>query len=293
VRAIEGRPGSLIALACAAALCLPLRALRLRSLAAYRSGQHYEDVYYLPSPAALGVLSLGFRQALADLLWCKSLVYFGDEVLHNGQVQYVFQYTDAVLALDPDFQRPYGWIATAALYRPARPSIKDGLRAAEYLERALKRWPNDGELHWDYGSLLRFELAPLEQDPLKKHALLERAAPHLELAARLGAGPPWLALNSAELLEKLGRTEQAIRHLQDMRAATHDADLQREIDQKLQHLQVRSYQEAMRTADEEFERVRLQSYPYLSEGLFFWLGAKQPAHAYEAFVTGGFASDDE
>ncbi|HEY6879854.1 MAG TPA: hypothetical protein VI299_17620 [Polyangiales bacterium] len=291
MRSVHRSRSIFVALACVA-LCYPLRALRLQAVDAYRGALHYEDVYYLPSPSTLAVLSLGFHAALADLLWCKSLVYFGEEVLHRGEVQYVFQYTDAVLALDPDFQRPYSWIATAALYRPAKVTIDDGMRAAAYLERAVKRWPKDGELRWDYGSLLRFELAPLEKDPVKKRRLLELAAPQLELATRLGAGPPWLALNSAELLNKLGRSEQAIRQLEEMRAATRDPDLQREIDNKLQQLQVRTYVEAMRTAEGQFEREHAHSYPYLSDGLFFWVGSRPANDAYDSFISAGFAAPE-
>jgi len=195
-----------------AAACWLTREVRLRAFSQHQAGQRYEDLYYLPAHDWLPVLSLGYRQALADLIWCRSLVYFGEDIGQSGKVKYVFEYTDAILALDPDFRPAYRWISTAAIYRPVALDIEQGLRAADYLKRALARWPDDWELHWDYGSLLRFELAPLETNPARKRQLLERAAPHIRAAALHGAGPPWLALNSVELLNKLGHLEQAIRH---------------------------------------------------------------------------------
>lgn len=273
------------------ALALGVRTLRLAAFAQHKAGQHYEDAYYLPNAAWLPVLSLGFRQALADLIWCKSLIYFGEELGHRGQVQYVFAYTDAVLALDPDFRSAYVWVATAAIYRPVAVSLENGLRAARYLERATQRWPNDGQLQWDYGSLLRFELAPLEPDRAKKRALLERAAPHLEAAARLGAGPPWLALNNAELLNKLGRTEQAIHQLEELRGTVQDEEVKREIEGRLLQLRRETYVQAAQVADDEFEQARARSYPFLSPGLFLWVGDKPEVGAYERFVADGFSSD--
>lgn len=274
-----------------AGLCLVTREARLRAIGQHRDGQHYEDIYYLPAAAWLPVLSLGFEAALADVIWCKSLVYFGEELGHRGTVKYVFAYADAVLALDPSFRSAYRWVATAALYRPTEITVDDGLRAASYLKRAVDRWPDDGELRWDYGSLLRFELAPLVQDKAMKRALLERAVPQLDAAARLGAGPPWLALNNAELLSKLGRTEQAIRRLEDLLLTVQSDQDKRDIEAQLYRLRTASYLEAMHTADEQFERAHRESYPYLTSGLFMFVGPKPAEHAHEQLVKGLFLDE--
>ena len=147
------------------------RELRLVVFEQRQSSLRHEDIYYLPPAQWLPVMSAGFHSALADLIWCRSLVYFGEELQQKSAIRHVFDYTDAVLALDPDFRSAYTWITTAALYKPQEASIDDGLKALEYLERATKRWPNDGELHWRYGSVLRFELAPyLPPGPKKEQS---------------------------------------------------------------------------------------------------------------------------
>src|SRR5688572_25124694 len=123
------------------------RSLRLLVFRQHQDSQRYEDIYYLPPADWLPVLSAGFRAAAADLIWCRSLVYFGEQLIQRGAVKYAFDYTDAVLALDPDFRAAYEWIATATLYKPTDVAFADGQRAATYLKRALVRWPNDGQLH--------------------------------------------------------------------------------------------------------------------------------------------------
>jgi hypothetical protein len=261
-------------------LAVATREIRLAAFAEHQAAQRYEDVYYLPRTDLLPLLSLGFREALADLIWCKSQVYFGEELVRRGAVKYVFTYTDAVLALDPTLRAAYRWIAIAALYRPVDVTIEEGLHAASYLKRALERWPNDGQLHWEYGATLRFELAPLEKDRSRKQALVERAATHLESAARLGAGPPWLVLNNVDLLNKLGRSEQAIRQLEELHGTVQSDQVRSEIEERLRQLRAHTYLEALKATNEQFEQQRKRSYPYLSNSLFMLVGEPMDAQSY-------------
>lgn len=210
-------------------LALSGRALRLSAFQAALQAKQFDDVYYYPPAEWLPALSLGYRAALADLLWCRSLVYFGEGVSRRVAVRHVFDYTDALLALDPDFRAPYRWVTTAISFRPAGLDVDEALRAARYVERGVERWPEDGQLRWELGAYLRFDVAPLVPDPARKQAVLERAAPHLAAAARLGAGPAWLALTSSSLLERLGQTQQALKHLEEMHALVGDDQVRAEI----------------------------------------------------------------
>jgi hypothetical protein len=268
-------------------LAYAVRELRLGAFAMHRQSQRYEDLYYLPRAAWLPTLSLGFHDALADLIWCRSLVYFGEELEHQGAVKFAFEYTDAIIELSPDFKQAYRWASVAAVSRPVAFTLAEGLQGARYLERALERWPQDGELHWDYGSMLRFELAPLLQSGPEKDKLLARAAPHLATAASLGAGPAWLALNSSALLQRLGQSEQAIRHLQEVYPTIQDERTKREVEARLAALRSQSFVEALKTANAEFEQSRQASYPYLTPGLFMLVGA-QPMHDWHEAVRQRF-----
>ncbi|HEY8431584.1 MAG TPA: hypothetical protein VIL20_24560 [Sandaracinaceae bacterium] len=258
------------------ALALANDALRARSHASFASGQRYEDIYYLPPPGALRYLSLGWDEALADLIWLRALVYFGDELVHQGQVRHVFDYTEAMLALDPRFAAVYRWVGMAALYRPVAVPVEDMERAIAIMERGARLFPNDGRLAWDLGATLVFELAPHLEDPEEKDRVRERGLPHLQRAVRLGAAPPWAALTNASLLSHLGRTEQAARHLEEMYLAIDDEQTRARIAERIRTLRARAEAEAFVAAMRELEERHRESFPYVSPSLFLLLGDRPP-----------------
>ncbi|MFT3921891.1 MAG: hypothetical protein QM778_05095 [Myxococcales bacterium] len=273
-------------------IALLARTTRLAAFEEHQAHERYEDVYYLPPANWLPAVSLGYTSAAADLLWCRSLVYFGEEIGQRGNVRHLFQYMDAVIALDPTFRAAYRWAATGIIYRPVPPTIDEVTRGADYLRRAVERWPNDGELRWDLGSYLRFELAPMvKNDPARKDRLLLEAAPHLHVAGIKGAGPPWLALNNATLLSRLGKKEQAIRQLEEVYATVSDEETRSDIMAKLTQLRSESYAEAVQVAVEQFEREREASFPYMSPDLFLLLGPKV-SPGYPAAIAEHFAPPD-
>jgi hypothetical protein len=240
----------------------------------WHRGQRSEDVYYLPPEDWLPVMSLHYHSALADLLWMKSLLYFGEQTVQRGETKYLFGYVDAIVALDPNFRAIYQWVAMAGLYHSGTVTLEDGYRVVDYLERAVDRWPDDGELAWELGATLRFELAPLIKDPVEKNRMLEAAMEPLETAARLGAGPRWLAGLNAQLLRKLGHAAQAIRHLEEM-YDTVDSESEREQMQlQLARLKSESYATAFRAAVEQLEESRTREFPYLSTNMFLLVGDK-------------------
>jgi hypothetical protein len=258
------------------------RATRLVAFEAHHQSQTYEDVYYLPPAQWLPVLSMGYHTAGADLLWCRSLVYFGEEFLRRGTVKHLFNYASAMITLDPDFKSVYPWVATAAMYRAGDFDLKEAMRATDYLRNAVRRWPNDGKLAWELGSMLKFEIYPyLNNEPELRTKVGEEAAQNLSAAALMGAGPPWLALNSSSLLQRLGKTEQAIQHLEEVYGSVQDDDIKAEIAQRLASLRSETYAEAVREANDQFEAQHLAAYPYLSSSMFLLLGSKASEARFE------------
>jgi tetratricopeptide (TPR) repeat protein len=270
MRAVRFLGGVLLMVALGAAI----REVRLAAFAADQKSRRYEDAYYLPPSQWLPIMSLGYRTAAADLLWCRTLVYIGEEFLRGGLQRHATAYADAIITLDPDFKAPYSWPVTVALYRPGEFAQKDVFDAVDYLRRAVKRWPNDGQLAWDLGSTLRFEIMPMLKDAALREKLNNEAGDLLSTAAVLGAGPPWLALNSSDLLAKLGKKEQAIRHLEEVYGTVQDEATKQEIAERLAMLRSETYSEAVREANEQFERERQHAFPYLSPTAFFVLGPR-------------------
>jgi hypothetical protein len=138
-------------------------------------------------------------------------------------------------------------------------------------------FPDDGPLARDTGASLAYELAPLLQDPEEKARVQARGVEHMQIAVRLGAAPSWQVLTNATHLRHLGRVDQAIRHLEEMYAATRDPAVRRQMVIELEHLRSAAHAEAFRHAHEQLEQQRLRDYPYLHPTLYLLVGSRPPA----------------
>lgn len=270
-----------------------LRSLRVRSMERYLEGQTYEDLYYLPSASWLKALSLGYDEALADLVWMKALIYYGEEYKEKGAVRHVFHYADALLTLDPDFRRAYRWVGMAALYRPQGATLEDMKRATEYLERGVRRFPDDGELAWDLGASITYEILPYIDDPVEKESLRRKGVEHMLAAARLGAGPPWVTLSNVAELKRLGELEQAARHLEEMYLSIQDGEVREQIRRQLLRLRSESASRATRQAIEELRAAWLRDYPWLPVELYLLVSHDAPIDEISFLRNGFWAPDAE
>ena len=251
-------------------------ALRSHAHSSYAAAQTYDAVYYLPPPGWLKVFSLGWDEAAADLIWMRALVYFGEEFAHEGSVEHVFSYAEAMLALDPDFRAVYGWVGVAGLYRPVGITPPDVERAVAIMERGAERFPEDGELAWDIGASLAFELAPILTDPADKDAARERAMPYLMRAVRLGAAPDWMALTNTTFLMQLGQTEHALRHLEEMYSYVEDPRTRQTIADRIASLRERAQADAFVESMRQLEEDRRRDFPYLPADLDLLVGPRPP-----------------
>lgn len=258
----------------AAGLAYLAGALRERAHADFRSAQRYEDVYYLPPRAWLPVFSLGYDAALADLIWMRALVYYGDELSHGGHVQFVFDYAEAIETLDPSFRALYTWVATAGLYRPDEVTEEEIERTLAMMEHGAARFPADGELAWDLAATLMFELSPRIQDPERKQQVRERALPYMLRASRLGAAPAWAGLMSAQLFDQIGQTEQAASQLEEVALTTRDPVTRARLERRIEQLRAQVEADAFVAAMREQESARREEFPYLPLGLYLLVGPR-------------------
>lgn len=244
------------------------------SMDRYITHQHYEAQYYLPSAESLAILSLGHREALADLVWMKALVYFGDELRHRGEVSFVYRYADAILHLDPDFRRAYRWVGVAGLYRPNETPIEEMRPALDFLRRGAARFPDDADMAWDLGSTLLYEIAPLSS-PDEQEALRAEAIEHLVVAVRGGAAPPWVALSNLTHLRQLGQLDRAAAHLREAYALADDDETRTQIAGRLAEIEGATAASSLQIAHERLvERWRSER-PWVPFE-FFWLVTHEP-----------------
>ncbi len=262
-------------------LLLPPAALGTRWARTHAEGhflttRRYEDVYYLPPPAWLRVFSLGHREALAGLIWLKALVYFGEELVHRGNVANLYRYADAMLELDPYFKKAYQWVASGAIYRTGDVSVEDARKAIRYLERGVRYLPDDGQLAWDLGANYVYELVPMLASQADKAEARRRGVEHLKVAVLRGYGPPWFALSASTEMKKLGQAEQQIRYFEELYPQVSDPDIKAQIGYQLGRLRSEAYAEAFRRTHQEFETRRVRDFPYLSPTLYLLVGPRPP-----------------
>jgi len=246
--------------------------LRASASGAHDAGQTYEDTYYLPPDEWLSVFSLGWDEALADLIWMRALIYYGDEMSHDGQVRFALRYGEAIEALDPEFVAVYRWVGIAGLYRPQAVPPEDMQAVVEFMERGARRHPDDGELIWDLGATLAFELAPVLEDQDAANQARERAVLFLTRASRLGSAPSWASLTNAALLTRIGRTSQAAAHLEEMYDQATDPATRERMRQRILQLRNREQAEAFLAAMDELERERTAAFPYATPSMYLLLG---------------------
>lgn len=267
---------SLVTLLAAVSLAVLADGLRAEASTRRAAAQRYEDVYYLPPTGWLSVFSLGWDEALADLIWMRALIYFGDELQHGGNVENVFEYAEAIAALDPHFAAVYRWVGTAGVYRPVEVRPEHVERAVAFMERGAREFPEDGELAWDIGATLVFELVPLLEDPEAQDDARVRGTPWLMRAARLGAAPEWAALSNASLLSRIGRSDQAARHLEEMYLTVSDPRTRERIAARIRQLRRDAQTEAFVAAMQDLEALRRRQFPYVSLGLYLMIGPRPP-----------------
>lgn len=276
----HSRSGQVTALV-AASLAVVVAAIALRNSRTYAmdrvlAAEKYEDVFYGPPTRWLPAMSLGYREALADLYWMKALLYYNDELKERGHLVHVFSYVDSIVELDPDFRAPYMWVGTAALYHTHAPTREYAERAAAVVRAGVDRFPDDGEMAWQLGATLGIELAPLLKGEPTEHARVKaEAVEYMERAARLGAGPDWLVLANAGELLKLGKREQAIHHLEEMYASVRDPETKEKILAQLQNMRGAARIEQMREYFVQYEAQWRAEFPFVDPWLYLWVRRPQ------------------
>ena len=96
-----------IFLALSATLFILSLELRLLAKSRFQAVQTDDDRFYLPPAAWLRFFSCGFNEAMADLIWVKSVLYFGKAVVLKPGERFVMRYIESAVGLDPRFRNIY------------------------------------------------------------------------------------------------------------------------------------------------------------------------------------------
>ncbi|HTQ02676.1 MAG TPA: hypothetical protein VMI54_02425 [Polyangiaceae bacterium] len=183
------------------------------------------DVYELPSPEQVVVLSLGYRSALADLLFADVLVWHGIHFEEKRRLEFAADYLDTIAALDPLFRDTYYYGDMLIAMQPVKPRHEDYVRARRLLEKGLAVRPTDTELWLNTGQFIAYVAAPWLDDPKEKAEWKLAGARVLARACELVSSNeniPYDCITAAGLFTRAGEREANIEFLERVLAVSDD-----------------------------------------------------------------------
>lgn len=163
-----------------------------------------EHLVYLPDAARLRPLALGYDTVLADLLWFRTISYFGAHLEGDRSYPWLEAMCNLVTDLDPRAMHAYHF---AGLILPWEAHDADG--GIRMLEKGIRQFPESWELHYSLGVV----------HYLFKHDN-DTAATWLERGAALADAPLVMTRLAAVLRTGRQSGETAIAVLEQMLANT-------------------------------------------------------------------------
>lgn len=179
-----------------------------------------ENLLYLPKGERLKVMSLGFRNLLADALWVKAIGYFGGHNMTNREYPWLYHILDQVTTLDPPFRQPYTFGGVVLAVEEGSPA-----QSVLLLRKGMNYYPGDWRLPFYIGFNYFYYL----RDPA-------RAADYIRVASTLPAHPEYLPRLAASLLSQSGRLEAAIAFLTTTAENTQDERVRAGLYRKIEDL---------------------------------------------------------
>ena len=178
---------------------------------------------FVPDPAQLRAASSGYEEVVADLLWVRAVILFGDRYDRDESPEWLAwmrRMIRAVNLLQPKWR-------TSFFYGMALLRVEGDIEGSnEVLQDAVAHFPNDPLFPFSLG----MNAYLYDGDPAA-------AAPWLEKAAALPGAPAWYAAAAAAMHRDAGSREAGIRYLQDVLATTDNEAVRASTLRQLRRLQ--------------------------------------------------------
>jgi hypothetical protein len=186
------------------------------------------ETYALPGPDQLRVMTLGYRSAVADLIYAHLLVRYGAHFQKARRFPFVGLYLDAVTTLDPDFTEVYFYADALLTLQPGAPRQEDFDKAREVMLRGTERFPFDTRLWLTTGEYLAYLAPPHLDNPAKAQQWKLEGARLIARACELAGNDetvPYHCLGAAGILNTAGQREALIQMLTRTLAVTDDPEI--------------------------------------------------------------------
>ena len=227
-----------------------------------------QDLLYAPGPSHLRLMSVGYREALADLLWIRALIFAGEHI-NDMDPRWVARYVDGITSLAPRFRHAYAWGGVIAVYGSSKAVDRTMVeQASDVYERGLQQFPESHELLYPFGMLL---LHQLPNTPGFSATEIDRAkaqgAELIRRAAAFGADP-LVRQYAATLLNERAGDPLAIQFLEAQLLEAEDEDYRRLLRIKLERLRGAAQTHSIEGLRRRFLDERDRLAPYVSDTLW-------------------------
>lgn len=226
------------------------------------------DVSYVPPAYALVPMSLGYREALADLLWMRALIFTGSRLEGNDRAA-IGRYFDAITTLAPRFHHAYTWGGVTFVYSGTavidRPAVDDAI--AVY-RRGLQQFPESHQLLYPLGMLLLHQVRSTPGYTAQERTTM--AAEGAELIRRAAAygADPLVRQYAATLIREHAGDQLARQFLESQLATAESEDYRRVLLKKLADLGGETDVAALETVRQTFSAEHRALMPYAPDGLY-------------------------
>jgi hypothetical protein len=244
------------------------------------------DAPYAPAPRTAALVTLGYRELAADLLFLRLKGYFGGSESTAGGIAAL---VEAIIALDPHHHRIYEWGARAITLASRGVDNAAYLRAIAVLEAGARQFPGDWKLPYLASEIYTQDLQT--QDPAQRRAWDERGTSLTESAIRKPNAPAEAATWAATMRTRLGQHQRAIDGLREMLLVTDDATARARLLAKLADLEHESAGELageLLLARHRFEAAWRATRPAVPASMYLLLGPPlSPGFDLGQLATGG------
>lgn len=214
----------LVLAVCASAIAF----LRPLLVADYQEIKRRHDVYLLPPPDVTVAMSLGYRSALADMIFAHVLVAYGQHFIEKRRFEFVADYLDTILTLDPKFREPVRLTDTLLILQPEPARLQDYRAARRLLDRGLSSFPNDSELWLIAGQFMAYLAANYVPEAEQEQWRFEGAKKLARSCELVGSNEniPHHCIVAARLFDEAGQAGLAKSFLERVLAVSDNPEIQ-------------------------------------------------------------------
>lgn len=251
---------------------------RPRLIASFANAKDQYDVYALPKPEHVRLMSLGYRSALADLLFAQVLVSSGIHLAEKRRYESAASYLHTINELDPKFYSPYRYADTILTMQSVKPRLEDYVAARSILERGMQEFKSDMALWLSAGQFMAY-LAPPHVAELAGQTVAEewrregarRLARSCELVGK-DENAPHHCVTAAHLLSKSGELEALTQFVERVLAVNDDPEVQRLALASLARAMGEDEQRKLASRRQRYDHLRARNLYFVGKDRFLLIG---------------------